>query len=100
MSGGTVAEANPASPATTYEWLSTLPMAASAGSAVSYWYEGSKNYNCVTQYALGTVESSMKMAASTVAPVVLKLNVPSKFLFSFKAIHQPYRSNGCYPPPC
>lgn len=68
----------PASPATTYEWLCTLPMATSAGSAVSSFYEGSKNYNCVTQYALGTVESSVKKAASTVAPVVQKLDRPSK----------------------
>lgn len=63
---------------TTYGWLSSLPLAASAGAAVYNVYEGSKNYNCVTQYALGTVESSVKMAASAVAPVVQKLDKPSK----------------------
>lgn len=70
-------------PATTVgEWLSSLPLAASAGSAVSSFYEGSKNYNCVTQYALGTVESSVKVAASAIAPVVKSLDKPSKYSVS------------------
>ncbi len=59
------------------EWLSSLPLAASAGNAVSNVYEGSKNYNCVTHYALGTVESSIKLAASAMAPVVKSLDKPS-----------------------
>lgn len=63
------------------EWLSNLPLAASAGSALSDFYEGSKNYNCITQYALGTVESSVKLAASAVAPVVKTLDKPSKLVF-------------------
>ena len=67
-------------PATTVgEWLSSIPLAASAGSAVSNIYEGSKNYNCVTQYALGTVESSIKLAASAISPVVKSLDKPSKY---------------------
>ena len=68
-------------PGTTYQWLSSLPMAASAGAAVYGLYEGSKNYSCVTQYALGTMESSLKIAASTVAPVVRKLDKPSKLWY-------------------
>lgn len=68
----------PQSATTTYGWLSSLPLAASAGTAVYNMYEGSKSYNCVTQYALGTVESSVKMAVSAVAPVVKKLDKPSK----------------------
>lgn len=65
--------------ASTYEWLCSLPMATSAGNAVSNFYEASKNYNAVTQYALGTVEGSVKKAASVVSPVVHKLDGPSKF---------------------
>ncbi len=65
--------------ATTYEWLSSLPLAAKAGNTVYNIYEGSKNYNCVTQYALGTVESSVKMAASAVSPVVKRMDKPSKY---------------------
>lgn len=81
---------------TTYGWLSNLPLAASAGSVVYKAYEGSKNYNCFTQYALGTVESSVKMAASAVAPVVKRLDKPSKiscaittlvYGFSFFLVH-------------
>ena len=64
------------------EWLSNLPLAASAGSVVSNLYEGSKNYNCITQYALGTVESSVKLAASAISPVVKTLDKPSKLVIS------------------
>jgi len=63
----------------TYEWLCGLPLAASAGNAVSNFYEASKNYNSVTQYALGTVEGSVKKAASVVSPAIHKLDKPSKF---------------------
>lgn len=80
-----VAVVSPASPATTYEWLCTIPMATSAGSAVSSLYETSKNYNSVTQYALGTVETSVKKAASTVAPVVHKLDGPIQAVDSYAA---------------
>lgn len=64
---------------TVYGWLSSNPLAATAGNAVYNVYEGSKNYNSVTNYALGTVESSVKMAACAVAPVVKKLDKPSKY---------------------
>ena len=70
--------AKPAQPASTYEWLCTIPVAASAGSAVYNLYNSSKNYNSVSQYAIGTVENSVVKAASIVAPVVQKLNRPSK----------------------
>ena len=72
-------------PGTTYEWFSSLPLAASAGTAVYNMYEGSKNYSSVTQYALGTMESSVKMAASAVAPVVKKLDKPSELTTVFLA---------------
>lgn len=68
--------------ASTYEWLCSLPMATSAGNAVSNFYEASKNYNAVTQYALETVEGSVKKAASVVSPVVHKLDRPSKFILN------------------
>lgn len=74
-----VEETPPQQSPTVYGWLSSNPLAASAGNAVYNVYEGSKNYNCVTQYALGTVESSVKMAASAVAPVVKKLDKPSEY---------------------
>ena len=73
-----MAEVTAANVPTTYGWLSNLPLAASAGNAVYNIYEGSKRYNCVTRYAFGGVESSVKMAASAVAPVVKKLDKPSK----------------------
>lgn len=62
----------------TYDWLSSLPMASSAGSTVYSWYENSKNCCRVSQYALGTVESSVKYAAETAAPLVKRLDGPSK----------------------
>ena len=64
----------------TYDWLSSLPMASSAGSTVYSWYENSKNCCRVSKYALGTMESSVKYAAETAAPLVKKLDGPSKFL--------------------
>ena len=75
-----VAEGSPTepTPTSTYGWLCTLPMATSAGNAVSNLYDASKNYNCVTQYAMGTVEGSVMKAASVVSPVVHKLDGPSK----------------------
>ena len=79
MVGATaIALAKPTPPSSTYEWLRTIPMAASAGGVMFCLYEGSKNYNSVTQYALETVESSVKKAACTVAPMVQKLNKPSR----------------------
>ena len=68
----------PATIATTYGWLSSLPLAATAGNAVYSIYEGSKRYNCVTQYAIQSVESSVKLAASAVSPVVKRLDKPRK----------------------
>lgn len=75
-----MAEVEVPRPETTYGWLSSLPLAASAGAAVCNIYAGSKNYNSVTQYALGTMESSAKRAASAVAPIVKRLDAPSKSL--------------------
>ena len=64
----------------TYDWLSSLPMASSAGSTVYSWYENSKNCCRVSKYALGTVECTVKYAAETAAPLVKKLDRPSEFL--------------------
>ena len=65
-------------PATTYEWLGSLPLAASAGNTVYSWYEGTKNCCRVSQFAIGTVESTVKYAAGTAAPLVKKLDKPSE----------------------
>ena len=65
-------------PATTYEWLGSLPLAASAGNTVYSWYEGTKNYCRVSQFAIGTVESTVKYAAGSAAPLVKKLDRPSE----------------------
>lgn len=73
----------PATIATTYGWLSSLPLAATAGNAVYSIYEGSKRYNCVTQYAIQSVESSVKLAASAVSPVVKRLDKPLHAIDSF-----------------
>lgn len=77
-----MAEVEVAEPATTSQCLSNLPLAMSAGNAVCSLYNGSKSYNYLTQYALGTMESSVKRAASAVAPVVVpvvkRLDKPSK----------------------
>ena len=62
-------------PASTYEWLASVPVLSSAGSTVYGWYEGSKNYTRASKYALDTVESSVKYVADTAASVVKK---PSK----------------------
>ena len=76
-----VAKTPPKSTAvSTYDWLSSLPMASSTGSAVYSWYESSKNCCRVSKYALGTVECSVKYAAETAAPLVKKLDKPSEFL--------------------
>ncbi len=72
-----------AQPATTYEWLSNVPLAASAGTAVYNFYAGSKNCSRVTQYALETVETSVSMVVSVASPVVKKLDGPSKYCFYF-----------------
>ncbi len=63
-----------------YEWLSGNPMAASAGSTLCSWYEGSKSYCRAGEYALSGIESSVKFAAGTAAPLVKKLDKPSKCL--------------------
>lgn len=61
-----------------YEWLSANPMAASAGTTLYNWYEGSKSYCRAGDYALSGIESSVKYAAETAAPLVKKLDKPSK----------------------
>ena len=68
-------------PATTYEWLGSLPLAASAGNTVYSWYEGTKNCCRVSQFAIGTVESTVKYAADAAAPIVKRLDKPSKWSF-------------------
>ncbi len=65
-------------PVTTYEWLGSLPLAASAGNTVYSWYEGTKNCCRISQFAIGTVESTVKYAAGTAAPLVKKLDKPSE----------------------
>ena len=57
-------------PASTYEWLASVPVLSSAGSTVYGWYEGSKNYTRASKYALDSVESSVKYVADTAASVV------------------------------
>ncbi len=68
----------PADSGSVYGWLSTNPMASSAGNALYAAYEGSKGYSRASDYALGTIESSVKFAAGTAAPLVKKLDKPSK----------------------
>lgn len=71
-----------------YEWLSGNPLASHAGSTLYGWYEGSKGCSRISDYALDTIESSVKFAAGTAAPLVKKLDRPSKkfeeFVFSVK----------------
>ena len=57
----------------TYDWFANNPLTSSAGSTVYSWYESSKNCCRVSQYALGAVESSVKYATETAAPLVKKL---------------------------
>ena len=81
---------------TTYGWLCNLPLAASAGAAVFNAYETSKKYNRVTEYTLGTVESSVKMAVSAVTPVVRRLDKPSKSkTFILNPYYDCYLSSCC-----
>jgi hypothetical protein len=73
-------------PASTYEWLASVPVLSSAGSTVYGWYEGSKNYTRASKYALDSVESSVKYVADTAASVV---KGPSK-LPSCYCVHDMY----------
>ncbi len=59
-------------------WLAANPLASSAGNTLYGWYESSKGYSRVSEYALDTIESSVKFAAGTAAPLVKKLDRPSK----------------------
>ena len=70
-----------------YEWLSGNPLASHAGSTLYGWYEGSKGCCRLSGYALGTIESSVKYAAGTAAPLVKKLDRPSKLLAWFSIIY-------------
>lgn len=72
-------EVEVAQPASTYDWFASIPLASSAGSTVYSWYEGSKKCCRLSQFAIGTVESSVKYAAGTAAPLVKKFDRPSKF---------------------
>ena len=69
-------------PISTCRWLSSNPLASSFGSALSNMYCASRNYNTVTQYTIGGLESVVTYAADTAKPVyekvVEKLDTPSK----------------------
>lgn len=73
-----VAEAPEIKPTSTYRWLSSLPIASSAGSTVYSLYETSKNCCHLSHFALGTVECSVKYAAGAAAPFVKRLDGPSE----------------------
>ena len=66
----------------TYQWFVTNPLASSCGSAVSSFYCASRDYNRLTQYTIGSVESVVTYTAGTAKPVVNKvvekLDSPSK----------------------
>ena len=65
-----------------YEWFSTNPLANSCGSALSSRYSVSTNYDRMTIWNFGTVESVVCYSAEKVKPVVgavtEKLERPSK----------------------
>lgn len=67
---------------TIYSWLTSNPIATSTGTAISSLYSASKNYNKVTQTAIGSLETAVTYAAGTAGPVVGavtgKLEKPSK----------------------
>ena len=63
---------------TTWDWFSSVPLAHSAGTTISGWYEGAKN-RCVLNYALSTVEATVKVAASAAHPVVQRFDSKSEF---------------------
>ena len=69
--------------ASTYGWLCQNPLTSTCGSTICSFYEGSKNYNRVTKFALGTMETAVTYAAGTARPVVgkvvEKLDRPSEF---------------------
>ena len=60
----------------TWDWLSSVPLANSTGTTIVGWYEGVKNYTALTNYAFQTVESTVKVASSVAQPVVKKLEGP------------------------
>lgn len=67
---------------TTYDWLSANPIATSCGGAVCSLYSASKNYNRVTNWTFGSVESVLGYATEKARPFVGlvsdKLEKPSK----------------------
>ena len=77
-------------PSSTYQWLAQNPLTAAAGNTIASLYEGSKNSCRLAGFVIGTAETSVKYAAGTAAPLVKKLETPSKlspckkqFLFIF-----------------
>lgn len=54
----------------TYDWLSTNPVASSCGGALCSMYQVSKNYNKVTSWTFGSVESAFGYASSKARPLV------------------------------
>ena len=68
-------------PTTTWDWISSVPLANSAGTTVYGWYDGVKNRCSLTNYALTKVETAVKVAAGVTQPVVKK--VEGKCTFSY-----------------
>ena len=67
-----------ASVETTWDWVSSVPVANSTGTAIAGWYEGAKNCCGLTNYAFQAVESTVKVATSVAQPVVKKFEGKSK----------------------
>lgn len=67
-------------PSSTYQWLAHNPLTAAAGSTIASLYEGSKNSCRLANFVIGTAETSVKYAAGTAAPLVKKLETPSKWI--------------------
>ena len=69
----------------TYDWLCANPLASSVGSTLSSIYGASKNYNGVTSWTLGSVESAVGYASSKAQPLIDgvsgKLEGPSEILW-------------------
>lgn len=58
------------STSSTYDWLSANPLATSCGSAISCFYSQSKNYNRLTSWTFGSVESVLGYASEKARPYV------------------------------
>ena len=65
-------------PTSSYNWFAQIPLTKSAGTTVYSWYESSKNCCSVSKFALGTMESSAQYVAGAAAPIMKRLDTPSK----------------------